>query len=276
VAGLDFHSRKGGPAVHTLRKYLCWIFGFSSLVCLQLAISSLLSLHHRRHGSFLLLNLLVPTLFTAQAAVFGVAWWTVWRGKPSARGWGITASVINVLLPLPIIYLSRSLRGIWLILAIGVAGLVAFWRRYEEPDSSPTTHENLGIPGDGTNSLVNKTAGGLIFAAAYGVYYWWSSWLRSRAISVGEGTWDRTVMLVLVLLAITTLHELGHAATGLALGMKLRAFLVGPFQWRIRDGKWEFRFNLMGILSLRELRAWYPLRPIFPGEISCAWWRPVH
>src|SRR5437899_9062414 len=30
--------------------------------------------------------------------------------------------------------------------------------------------------------------------------------------------------------------------------MKLRAFIVGPFQWRIRDGKWEFQFEPKQIL----------------------------
>jgi len=106
----------------------------------------------------LLANLLVLTLFTVQATVFGTAWWTVWKGKPSARGWGIAASVINILISLPIIYLSRSVRGIGVVLAIGVAGLVAFWRRYEEPTSAATIQKDLRIPGDGTNDLVNKTA----------------------------------------------------------------------------------------------------------------------
>ncbi len=31
-------------------------------------------------------------------------------------------------------------------------------------------------------------------------------------------------------------------------GMKLRAFFVGPFQWRIRDAKWEFEFKPKGFL----------------------------
>jgi hypothetical protein len=46
--------------------------------------------------------------------------------------------------------------------------------------------------------------------------------------------------------------------------MKLRAFLVGPFQWRIRDGKWEFRFNLMGILSAEGATGVVPARADFP------------
>lgn len=56
-------------------------------------------------------------------------------------------------------------------------------------------------------------------------------------------------MFVLIVFVIVTLHEFGHTATGLALGMKLRAFFVGPFQWRIREGKWSFQFNPAAILS---------------------------
>jgi hypothetical protein len=57
-------------------------------------------------------------------------------------------------------------------------------------------------------------------------------------------------MLVLILLGmlVVALHEIGHTAIGILLGMKLRAFMVGPFQWRIRDGKWEFRFEAKHIL----------------------------
>jgi hypothetical protein len=32
--------------------------------------------------------------------------------------------------------------------------------------------------------------------------------------------------------------------------MKLRAFIVGPFFWRIYEGRWKFKFNLGGLLSL--------------------------
>jgi hypothetical protein len=60
--------------------------------------------------------------------------------------------------------------------------------------------------------------------------------------------WHRIIVAALVLLAITVVHELGHAATGLALGMRLRAFIAGPFQWRIREGRWDFQFKPTGIL----------------------------
>ncbi len=250
--------------MYTLRKYLSWVFAFTSLVCLQIALSSILhtihpSILHPVHRHYaLLLFLLVPTLFTILAAVFGVAWWTVWKGKPSARGWGIAASLFYILVSLlPIISFSRSvwagvgvvLTNFGLVLAIGAAGLVAFSRRYEQPISTARTQENLRIPGDGTIDLVNKTAGVLIFVAGFAAYHWWLGWIRAKGFPVSHSFWDRSLMFVLIVFIIAALHELGHTATGLALGMKLRAFLVGPFQWRILGGKWSFQFNPVAILS---------------------------
>jgi Peptidase family M50 len=245
--------------MHTLRKYLSWVFAFTSLVCLQLALSGVLRPFHRHTTVAALRGLLAATVFlTILAAVFGRAWWTVWKGKPSARGWGLAASLINVLVSLlPIIFSSRStwdgfvaeLTHFGLLLAVAVGGVVAFARRYEPPDSTAKTPQNLRIPGDGTSDLLNKMLPFLIFAVGFGAYYWWLGWIRAKGAPISQGFWHRNVMVVLVLLIITTLHELGHTAAGLTLGMKLRAFMVGPFQWRIRDGKWEFQFKPKEILS---------------------------
>ena len=129
-------------------------------------------------------------------------------------------------------------------------GLVAFSRRYEQPNSKARAQANLRVPGDRTIDLVNKTAEFLIFAVSLGAYFWWISWLRAKGVLANHGIWHRAVIAALVVLIITTLHELGHTATGLALGMILRAFVAGPIQRRISDGKWEFQFKPSEILSV--------------------------
>jgi hypothetical protein len=68
-------------------------------------------------------------------------------------------------------------------------------------------------------------------------------------------------LLLAALLITTVLHECGHAVTGLALGMKLRAFIVGPFQWRIRDGRWKFQFIPAKFLSAGGATALVPTNP---------------
>lgn len=235
---------------------------------------------HRPHASLPVRNLLASTVvavvFAVLAAAFGVAWWTVWREKPSARRWGITASLMNILLSLfPLmlaIFFSLSFRGylaemvttFGIIFVIGVVGLVAFCVRYEQPNPTLTAQENVGIAGDGTSSLLNQTAEFLVFAAGLGAYYWWLGWLRAKAIPTNHGYWQGTILAVLVVLIIVTLHEFGHTATGLALGMKLRAFVAGPFQWHIHDGKWEFQFKPAAILSLEGATGLVPASADFP------------
>jgi len=235
--------------MHTLRKYLSWVFAFTSLVCLQISASSILATIQRHHSLLLFRYLLVPLTFTVLATVHGAAWWTIWKNKPSARFWGLAASLINLLLSGGLIYLSRSPRGLWLILALGITGLIAFWRRYEPPAPGASTQGQMRIPGDGTNDLLNRSIPLLMFVVSFAAYLWWNRWLRTNDIDLSPGTLQRTAMIVFVLLAITTLHEFGHAATGLALGMKLRAFIIGPLHWQIRDGKWEFQFNPSAFLA---------------------------
>src|SRR5436309_15023300 len=86
--------------MHTLRKYLCWVFALASLVFAQIALSTLLLTIRRHAGIPLLARLLGPTILIFLATVFGLTWWNVWREKRSARIWGIAASLINILLPL--------------------------------------------------------------------------------------------------------------------------------------------------------------------------------
>jgi hypothetical protein len=87
-----------------------------------------------------------------------------------------------------------------------------------------------------------------MLVAAGGAFLWWLSWIREKNIFIPHT--NSYLMLVSVLLTaiIVKLHEFGHVAVGLIVGMKLRDFIVGPFQWHIRDGKWEFQFQLSHIL----------------------------
>jgi hypothetical protein len=111
-----------------LRKVLCWVFAISSLGCLRIALLRILRTLYPSDAVPPFRNLVIAAVFSVVAAIFLVAWWAVWKVKPSARGWGIAASLIYVLLPLwAAMYFPRS---VWvpfgIMLATGVAGLVAF------------------------------------------------------------------------------------------------------------------------------------------------------
>jgi hypothetical protein len=90
--------------------------------------------------------LLTIAAFPALAVAFGVAWWKIWKHRPSARGWGIAASLAFILLFLTdCLYGFHCWRALYgstlLFLAIGIAGLVVFSRKNETEsgtgDSAP-------------------------------------------------------------------------------------------------------------------------------------------
>ena len=237
--------------IHGLRKYLSWLFAFTALVCLQISISlppAILRQHpHATQLSFTyrLLLPMLPWIFPFATVVFAMAWWTSFKAKPSARVWGILASLINVQTALvPILFPPHSLFNAFLpILALGIAGLVAFARPINPAVETVKADESPALPGDGTNNLLNKALPLLILVAGGAGFRWWLNWIVEREVVVPHTNSYLFVMAVLLSAVIVTLHELGHTAVGLSLGMKLRAFIVGPFQWRIQDGRWRFQFQ---------------------------------
>jgi hypothetical protein len=183
-----------------------------------------------------------------QSVVFAMAWWTVWRRKRSARGWAIAASLFFILQNGLMLYLARNFlqrAALWNVilpvLAIGVTGLIVFSPRNlaarldENPPVQPP------IPGDGTNAVMDKIIWVLAFAGYVFGSYWWRRWAVGERLEIHSGLLY-FLELLLASLVVALVHELGHAIVGKALGMKLRTFIVGPFQWHIRGGKWEFQF----------------------------------
>src|SRR5215467_13208591 len=85
-----------------LRKYLSWLFAFTALVCLQLSVlftPRMIREYPRAIAlplSTRLLVLFLPWLLPLQTVVFGMASWTSFKAKRSARVWGIVASLANV------------------------------------------------------------------------------------------------------------------------------------------------------------------------------------
>ncbi|HTX77167.1 MAG TPA: M50 family metallopeptidase [Terracidiphilus sp.] len=243
-------------------------------------------------GSFrivLSILFLIPPVF---AVCFGMAAMAIRRGLPSARPWAIVASIIVLLQSLPILAIMafaavmepmmrvNSIRthphhgsGLLLLInlvfaSIGVAGLVAFGPR---DSASPALAKppRMRIAGDGTSRFADTVAW-IVGTAGYIAAI---SWLDRYAF--GEGmAYPRGLQvwtdLFLALLISTAIHEAGHALSGLALGMKLRMFLVGPFQWHVRDGRWAFAFNLKKTFSAGGATACVPARTDWsPADDIC-------
>ncbi len=273
-----------------LRKFLCGCFGFLALLFLVISAGTLPSLVFRIHEYGLLppvhsarvpliaaiclgvLARLVLALPLVLSVLYGMAWWSVKRGKASARGWAIAASLAILLQSIPfslVAYLEWAHGGgHWvhqlvlsgIALALGVAGLVAFARRGAAAQVSTEATHPARIAGDGTSAIVDRLAWILGVCGYFAGQSLWMRWAQAQHLPVSSGFQFLWLILAAGLLE-TAAHECGHIAVGLALGMRLRAFVVGPFQWHIRDGKWKFQFLLNKILSGGGAAGMVPVDP---------------
>jgi hypothetical protein len=120
--------------MHGVRKIIVWIFAFNAIVCFFIASRHIADRFHVSLSLHSLRPFVVPVVFSFLAIVFGMAWWTTWRERPFARAWGTVASLINFVIPLlRLIFFSRSnWNGAAIVIAVGIAGLIAFLWPNEE------------------------------------------------------------------------------------------------------------------------------------------------
>jgi hypothetical protein len=187
--------------------------------------------------SFLWTLIAVQTpLLIGLTAVFSVAWWTLGRGHKAARGWAIAASVLS----LPLLGIGTT---------AGAAGLLAFWK--------PETVRKLAtasrpkpprIPGDGTSRLLDYITKGAAIAGAIAANFFWTAWGSRHGLPY-YGFTNFLIQLEIACFLSVAVHEAGHVLGGWACHMKLRRLEIGPFDWRIRSGKWEFHFDRGKILT---------------------------
>jgi hypothetical protein len=115
-----------------IRKVLCWIFACTSFLYLENFHQVILYMIHQDYAPSVLRSLLIAASFDILVAgISGVAWWTIWKGVTSARGWAVAASAIHILIFLrQFIIRSRPVWGHHVgALIIGIVGLVTFmWR----------------------------------------------------------------------------------------------------------------------------------------------------
>jgi hypothetical protein len=261
--------------------FLSGIFALTAFFCFAIVVRYL-RMDFFSHAAVktpltLFSSLLVPVIFSAMGVVFAVAWWTSFREKSSARGWGIAASIVNILVTLlPAVLALRFDHGaagiammfpvMVTMLSIGVLGLVAFGRKIEAPDQAELKRQIEALPGDGTLELLNRFSGLLFCVLSYSLYSQWLRWCWNHDISLPTGGITGMILwLTLLSLGITLLHELGHTITGVALGMKLRVFYVGPFQWRNQSGKWAFKFVPQEIMMAGGATSVVPATTEFPA-----------
>lgn len=253
-----------------LRKYLGGIFAFAAFVLVWGAVTSVRTAARHSYGSHSVSNLLI--IFLGLAAFLGYTAWSIFANKHSARILGLIASVLPLLGLFALMALVRltqhstiKLHGTpWVMLALAIAGVVAFAPQHRSAQSAAKAPSAVPIPGDGTYPWLNKSI--WIFGAVllFAFEREWFQWAELNDLSINS-EFLFLVQLVLAELATVLFHELGHAFTGMALGMKLRSFIIGPFQWRIRDGVWEFELKPRGFFSTGGATALVPTDPHEPS-----------
>ena len=261
----------------SVRKYVSWIFALAFLIGVPITFTTISNIFssmryrdpsvHLSVGSWLLV-FVVPGVTPLQTAVFGVAWWTVFREKRSARAWGMAASMVFILwVVLPLMMSPHFFwTGDLLLLGVGMIGLLVFAWPGQSSDIVQKTQKAWKLPGDGTSALFNKAVQLVMILVCWRAYHWWMEWLTNNDLAE-PGFIRGTLELALIGLLIVFLHEFGHTLAGLLVGMRLRAFIVGPFQWRIREGKWEFHFEPRHILATSGATGVVPTSANFPRSL---------
>ena len=217
-------------------------------MCIRLAVVALTAIASPLHPHSSSRVALWASMMLASAAVFASAWWTCMKSRPSARAFGLAGSGIYLLVALiPCFYTHRLDAANTILVAMSLLGFAAFGKSLRVKLAAKT-EEVTAIPGDFTSRHVNRIAQGVTFGLSMGAYLWWQGWLTTQHLTALNSAWVRLAFTFIALLAITSVHEAGHAVVGMLCGMKVRAFFVGPFQWRIRDAKWEFEFKPKGLI----------------------------
>jgi len=266
-----------------LRKLLGGIFAFEAVCPILVLPAMLVSLWKTpaTDGSSFSGGLFMLVFFASVAGIFGAASWTVSTGKRWARGWGIAASVLNVLVALPSLYFGRapgSLLAVGIGMgAVGITGIVVFSIPSKFTTSTAGGAAYQSAPGDGTNAVLNRLV--WLLGAILGVagMRWWAHWSQVQMLPDQSG-WIQTLWVVPVLAVTIVVHELGHAIAARTVDMKISSFVLGPLAWRITDGRWKFKFSMsgpasvggaIGVVSTRaDEPRWYRVWILMAGPIA--------
>jgi hypothetical protein len=111
-----------------MRQIFGWLFGLCSIIALSVSVlffrrGIVYDLGVRRFSTILTSGVIVLL-----ALVFAMAWWTTWKARPTARAWGITASLANLFGPLSLMYFRRQplTDSRWKVIAFSTLALIVY------------------------------------------------------------------------------------------------------------------------------------------------------
>ncbi len=215
-----------------LARFVRGVFGAEAAFGLYGAVSVMWTIKSQGIGTWVVPFMIF--LMGGFSLVNGIAWWALRKGKPTAAGWAIAASCVN----LPLIPIGT---------AVGIAGLCAFSRPGIAAQAAVSSNA-APIKGDGTNKFAGAAVTILQGAFVILGLRWWYHWAQNQGLPLSE-FWISLLQINLAVFVSTLCHELGHVLGGRATEMSLHSLIVGPLSFKRRDGKWNFKFTLMGLLG---------------------------
>jgi hypothetical protein len=114
--------------VQFIRRFMGWVFAAESVRYLEVTLRSISDTIHR-HSIFPLLSAAAFSLVVA--CLSGLAWWTIWKRKSSAKGFAIAASLMQILIFVRQFIFPFRPAGDYhaTALLVGTVGLLAFLRQ---------------------------------------------------------------------------------------------------------------------------------------------------
>ena len=268
--------------MRAVRLILCWMYACEAVVCLWNVPSTVIHAVrlYRGHGSLLAWWHLASILPMAVAGMaFAMLCVTFLAKRRTARAWAIMSGTLNVvfagfLMALmsfaarlghgSAIHLGGGIvRADVLTLALGFTGITAFWRWDGAAEQKVPGPPPSRLAAEGAHSALDKLVWVSSLAAAVAAMFGWWHWARLHGLPHAGGL-PLYVEALEAEFAMVAVHELGHVLVGKALGMRLRGLAVGPFQARVRDGRWTFRFRLSGLFATGGATAVVPTNPRQP------------
>jgi len=274
-----------------LRRFLSGCFGFFSISFLLAAVTTVPLASRMTSVPVTLRSRLVPlsgdmALLTLSKFIFilplilgylyAMAWWTTRKGKASARAWALGASLLITLQGIPLLCFALYTARVFpnerlpqsmvllnaIMTVLGILGIAVYARR--DSTAVPAVPSRPPrIAGDGTSAVIDLLAWIVAIAGYFLLENLWMHWWKTHRLPLIPGMMFWAVFL-LAFIVNTVTHEMGHAGVGVALGMKLRAFIVGPLQLRVLDGRWKLQFVPSKLFSAGGAAALVPSDPDAP------------
>ncbi|MFN7925293.1 MAG: M50 family metallopeptidase [Bryobacteraceae bacterium] len=189
----------------------------------------------RGRGQRQWVGVLLVMLMALISVVMLVAWRKLRSGAPGARAWAIAAFLGH----LPVLGLPT---------VIAIVGVLTFWKPESVAAAAIGKERPVRrIEGDGTHAWVERAFAIISFAALAGCTWWWDVWAHAHRLPHYRGL-AKAAQFAAAFLVTVALHEAGHVIAGWAVGMKVVHFAVGPFVWKIRNGRFVFAFEPARVL----------------------------